>query len=93
MVGIERGAQVNGHAGDVTARKIGNVRLFGNLIAQVGVLDVLHDADDLHVGLRSGIHAKTDVAANRVAASEVTFDEGLVHDDFGGHPIFFGWIN
>ena len=58
--------------------EVRNKRLLRDVVAQIGVLDVLHHADDFHVCPRSGVGPEAEMAAYRVLPAEVVQRELLV---------------
>src|SRR5579862_138223 len=71
--------------------KIRNESLGRNLVAQIGVLDVFHYADDFHVGVRTWVITKTEMHAERIATGKEATGKCLVNDDGGGSPgVLFG---
>ena len=89
MSGIERRANVNRHVADVATGQIRNEHLHRDVVAQAGVLDVLDNPDDFHVGLGAGIGAESDVTAQRIRFPEKLLGEFLVDDDHTGREVIF----
>jgi len=93
LIGIGSGADIDGHSSEEAVTKIRNVGLLGNFVAKVGVLEILDDADDFHVGGRAGVGAKAEVQAEGISAGKIFFGKFLVDHDGGGHPVpFFGAV-
>src|SRR6266849_5682035 len=93
LIGIGGGADEDGHSGEEAVGKIWNESLLGNFVAEIGVLEILDDADDFHVGGSAGIGAEAEVEADGVAPGEIFFGKLLVDHDGGGRPVpYFGAV-
>ena len=87
MIRIDVGSEVHGHFAEEGTAEIGNEGLLGNFVAETGVLEILDDADDLHVGRRARIGAETQVKADGISSGEILFGKLLV-DHYGrGRPV------
>src|SRR5882724_773649 len=86
---IDGGAEVYGHIADVVATEVGDKGLLGDIVAKVGVLDVLDDANDFHGRGSAGIAAEADVQADGISSGEIFAGEGFVDDGGGGRPVIF----
>src|SRR5256884_7430320 len=82
LTGIDDGSEVHGHFAEEGTAEIGNEGLLGNFVAETGVLEILDDADDLHVGRRARIGAETQVKADGISSGEIFFGKLLV-DHYG----------
>ncbi len=71
LIGIADSTSVDDHAADVTAAEIRFIDLGLDVVAQVGVLDILDDADDFHVGRRARIGTEADVKTDGIAAGKI----------------------
>ena len=69
------------------APKVGNKRLLRDVVAQTCVLDVLHHADDFHVGPRSGVGPEAQMAADRILPAKVAPRELLVDHHLRRRPV------
>src|SRR4029077_3768826 len=92
LIGIADSASVDDHAADVTAAEIRLVDLGLDVVAQAGVLDVLDDADDFHVGRRAGIGTEADMKTDGIAAGKIFFRKGLIDHDDRGLPAVIGGL-
>src|SRR5882762_373327 len=93
LVGIGGGADEDGHSSEEAVGEIGNEGLRGNFVAEIGVLEILDDADDFHVGGSAGIGAETEVEADGIASGEIFLGELFVDHDGGGAPVpHFGTV-
>src|SRR5437899_318590 len=81
LIGISDGAEIDGHFAEVAAAEIGNESLLGNFVAEIGVLEILDDTDDLHIGGPSRIGAETDVKADGISSGEKLFGKFFVDHD------------
>jgi len=70
LIGIGSGAEVDGHFAEVAGAKIGNESLLGDFVAEIGVLEILDDADDFHVDGGAGIDAEANVKADGIASGK-----------------------
>ena len=81
-------AQVDVHVAHAAARQVGDEHLDRDLVAQARVLDVLHDAHDLHVGRSAGVAAETHWPTERaLGVAEEAPGEFLVDDDHARGPV------
>ncbi len=87
LIGISDGAEIDGHFAEVAAAEIGNESLLGNFVAEIGVLEILDDTDDLHIGGPSRIGAETDVKADGISSGEKLFGKFFVDHDGGWDPV------
>jgi len=93
LIGIGSGAEVDGHFAEVAGAKIGNESLLGDFVAEIGVLEILDDADDFHVDGGAGIDAEANVKADGIASGEKLFGEFFVDHDGSGRPVpHFGTV-
>ena len=87
MAGIGFGPHVHCHAGEEVAPKVGNKRLRRDIVAQIRILDVLHHADDFHVGMRSRIGPKAEMTADGILPGEIAPREALVDHHRRRRPV------
>src|SRR5882762_116614 len=87
LVGTGGGADEDGHSSEEAVGEIGNEGLRGNFVAETGVLEILDDADDFHVGGSSGVGAETEVEADGISSREVFLRKLLVDHNRCGRPV------
>src|SRR5260370_15981240 len=87
LIGIGAGADEDGHSGEEAVGKIWNEGLLGNFVAKIGVLEILDDADDFHIGGGAGIGTEAEVKADGISSGEKLFGKLFVDHDGGGRPV------
>src|SRR5258708_35256317 len=93
MIGMGGEADVERYSGVEAFAKRRNVGLLGNFVEKIGVLEILDDANDFHVGGRGGVGAEAEVKADGISAGKIFFGKFLVDHYGGGHPVpFFGAV-
>ena len=87
QVWINRGPDVHRHTAQKMAPHVRDVGLLRNLVPQIGVLDVLHNADDFHVHARSRIASEPKMQTQGISPRKEFLRKLLIDHHRRGSPV------